>query len=126
MLLERLRRPAILVEALWCAVVVRASLRMASLPVAVRAARLTGSFFPSHGDAAECMRAACTAAAQIAHPTCLYRALTAYAMLAHRNGHACFHVGVARAGDVAMHAWVTVDGHALDADADRYAAVWTA
>ena len=126
--LHPLRRRALLVEALTCALVVRASLRLASIPFAVRAARLAGALFPSHGDATDCVRAATRAARHLAHPTCLYRALTAYAMLAHRDGHARFHLGAARAGDVdvAMHAWVTVDGRALDADADRYAALWTA
>ena len=124
--LDPLRRHALLVEALTCALVVRASLRLASLPVAVRAARLAGILFPSHGDATDCVRAATRAARHLAHPTCRYRSLTAYAMLAHRDGHARFHLGAARAGDVAMHAWVTVDGRALDTDADRYAPFWTA
>ena len=72
------------------------------------------------------MDAATSAARHLAHPTCLYRALTAYAMLAHRDGHARFHLGAARSGDVAMHAWVTLNGRALDADAHRYAPFWTA
>lgn len=124
--LHPLGRHVLCVEALTCALVVRAALRLASLPVAVRAAQLAGALFPSHGDTIDCVRAAILASRHLAHPTCLYRALTAYAMLAHREGHARFHLGAVRAGDVAMHAWVTLDGRALDAEADRYAPLWTA
>ena len=123
---DPLGRQALFVEALTCALVVRAALRLTSLPIAVRAAQVAGALFPSHGDATDCVGAATRAVRYLAHPTCLYQALTAYAMLAHRNGHARFHLGAARGVDVSMHAWVTLDGRALDDDADRYAPFWTA
>ena len=125
-MLEPLRRRVLLVEALTCALVVRGTLRLASLPLSMRAARLAGTLFPSHGDVTDCVRAATWAACHLAHPTCLYRALTAYAMLAHRDGHARFHLGAVRGEHLTMHAWVTVDGRALDVDADRYVPFWTA
>ena len=125
-MLDPLRRRVLFVEALTCALVVRASLRLSSLPVAVRAARLAGALFPSHGDATDCVHAATRAVRHLAHPTCLYRALTAYAMLTHRDGRARFHLGAARDENVSMHAWVTLEGRALDDDADRYAPFWTA
>ena len=125
-MVERLRRRVLFVEALTCALMVRGALRLVSLPLAVRAARLAGTLFPSHGDVTDCVRAATWAARYLAHPTCLYCALTAYAMLAHRDGHARFHLGAVRGEQLTMHAWVTVDGRALDADADRCAPLWTA
>lgn len=125
-MLDPLRNQVLFVEALTCAVVVRASLRLVPLPVAVRAARLAGALFPSHGDASDCVRAATRAAHHLAHPTCFYQALTAYAMLSHRDGRARFHLGATRDENVSMHAWVTLDGRALDDNADRYAPFWTA
>jgi hypothetical protein len=126
MFTPRLRRSALLVEAFACALIVRVTLRLGTLPMAVRAARLAGSCFPSLGSAAECMTAADLAATRLAHPTCLYRALTAYAMLAHRSDQARFHLGATRAQALAVHAWVSLGGHPLDLETHRYVPLWTA
>ena len=109
-----------------CAIVIRISLRLGSLPLAVRAARVAGRLCRTWAAVDDCHEAAAVASRRLAHATCLYRALTAYALLVHRHPCTQFHVGAARGGDVAAHAWVTVGGRAIDADAWRYATLWTA
>ena len=114
------------VHASFCAIVVRLSLRVGSLPFAVRAARVAGRLCPARASADDCLNAAAIASQRLAHATCLYRALTAYALLVHRHPATQFHVGARRAEDVAAHAWVTVNGRTIDAEAWRYATLWTA
>ena len=109
-----------------CAIIVRISLRVGSLPFSVRAARAAGRLYRTPAAADDCLDAATAASHRLAHATCLYRALTAYALLVHRHPGTQFHVGAARGGEVAAHAWVTVEGRAIDADAWRYATLWTA
>ena len=116
----------LILHAAWCAIVVRVSLRVGSLPFAVRAARTAAWLCRTRASIDECHEAAAVASARLAHDTCLYRALTAYALLVHRHPDTQFHVGAVRVGDVATHAWVTIDGRAIDADAWRYATLWTA
>jgi hypothetical protein len=113
-------------HAAFCAIVVRASLRVGSLPFAVRAARTAGWLCRTRASTGECNEAAAVASRRFAHATCLYRALTAYALLAHRYPDTQFHVGAVRARDVATHAWVTIGGRPIDAEACRYATLWTA
>ena len=113
-------------HAAFCAIVVRVSLRVGSLPLAVRAARTAGGLCRTRASTDECYEAAAVASRRLAHATCLYRALTAYALLVHRQPGTQFHVGAVRAGEVVAHAWVTIGGRAIDAEAWRYATLWTA
>ena len=108
-----------------CAIVVRASLRAGSVCFAVRAASGAGSLCRTRATVDECGAAATRAAARLSHPTCLYRALTAYALLAHRHGATRFHVGTALGDGMTAHAWVSVGGRALDLEAERYSTLWT-
>lgn len=121
-----LRPRRLLLQASVCALAVRALLRCTSLPTTVRVARQLGFILCARARPDDCVAAAATAVRHFAHPTCLYRALTEYALLAHRCRLARFHLGATRSEDLAAHAWVTVDGHALDAEASRYIAIWTA
>ena len=99
---------ALQVHAAACALVVRLALRALSLPRAVRAARAMGSLCRTRASAADCLDAAETHARRFAHGTCLYRALTAYALLAHRHPLARFHIGATTTGERSAHAWVSV------------------
>ena len=108
-----------------CAVVVRAALRSGSVPLTIRAARIAGWVCRTRATAAECALAATLAADRLAHPTCLYRALTAYALLASRHATTTFHLGAAYDGRLTTHAWVSVDGRPLDLEAERYSLLWT-
>lgn len=121
----RLRRALLAMHAAVCALVVRASLRAGSVRFAVRAASGAGSLCRSRATIDECAAAAARAVARLAHPTCLYRALTAYALLAHRHDTTRFHLGTTVAGGITAHAWVSVDGRALDREAVRYDTLWT-
>lgn len=86
--------------------------------------RLPGRPAPE-SDADACWTAACQAAARIAHPTCLYRSLVAFALLARRGRRVALHIGAHRGPHVAAHAWVTIDGRALGGDgAERYRVLW--
>lgn len=121
-----LRQRILVVHAALCALVIRAALRTGSLPFSLRAARVAGALCRTRATPRECVMAGAAAANRLAHATCLYRALTAYALLVRRHPGAGFHVGAARAAALAAHAWVTVDGRPLDDEADRYATLWTA
>ena len=135
----------LVLHAALCAIVVRVSLRVGSLPFAVRAARIAGWLCRTRASTDECYEAAAVASRRLAHATCLYRALTAYALLVHRQPDTQFHVGAVRGaqgplrrtvpvgagfnrpvGVMGAHAWVTINGRAIDADARRYATLWTA
>ena len=91
-----------------------------------RPASAVGALCPAPGTVDECVRAGTAAANRFAHTTCLYRALTVHAMLVHRHRASRFHIGAARAGELAIHAWVTIDGCPLDGEAHRYLPLWTA
>jgi hypothetical protein len=116
----------LVLHAAFCAIVVRGSLRVGSLPFAVRAARIAGWLCRTRASTGECDDAAAAESGRLAHATCLYRALTAYALIVHRHPDTQFHLGVLRAGDVATHAWVTIGGRPIDAEACRYVTLWTA
>lgn len=119
-----LRRALLAMHAALCAVVVRASLRAGSVPFAVRAASSAGSLCRTRATIDECAAAATVAAARLSHPTCLYRALTAYALLAHRHDATRFHLGTTVAGGMGAHAWVSVGDRALDLEAAQYSPLW--
>lgn len=119
-----LRRALLVTHAAVCAVVVRASLRAGSVPFALRAASGVGSLCRTRATIDECAAAATAAATRLSHPTCLYRALTAYALLAHRHNATRFHLGTTVDGGMSAHAWVSVDGRALDLEAAQYATLW--
>jgi hypothetical protein len=120
------RRLLLSIHAAACAVVVRAALHSFSIPLAVRAASAAGALCRTRATDDECLAAAARAVARLSHPTCLYRALTAYALLAHRHPGARFHLGAWREAGLAAHAWITIGGRALDVDSTRYATLWTA
>jgi hypothetical protein len=115
----------LVLHAALCAIVVRVSLRVGSLPFAVRAAGTAGWLCRTPASTDDCYEAAAVASERLAHATCLYRALTEYALLVHRHPDTQFHVGAVRAGDIATHAGVTIGGRTIDSDAWRYATLWT-
>jgi hypothetical protein len=71
-----------------------------------------------------CRRAASIAAARIAHPTCLFRSLVGFGLLARRGYPVAFQIGATTADGFAAHAWLTLAGQPLDADASEYMSVW--
>jgi transglutaminase superfamily protein len=74
---------------------------------------------------ADCARAAADATRSVAHPTCLFTSLTAFALLA-RRGHAPqLAIGAARHGGFDAHAWVTVAGVPVIPNAREYSTLWT-
>lgn len=125
MSLARFRGALLAMHAAVCALVVRASLRAGSVPLAVRAASGVGSLCRTRASVDECAVAATRATARLSHSTCLYRALTAYALLAHRHHATRFHLGTTLVDGMTAHAWVSVAGRALDLEAGRYATLWT-
>jgi Transglutaminase-like superfamily len=125
MRIDSLRHRALRLHVVVCALLIRASLRTRSLRVAVRTARTAGALCRSRASVGQCVAIGSATADRLAHRTCLYRALTVYALLVRRQPAVQFHVGAARAGEFATHAWVTVDGFSLDADALRYSTLWS-
>ena len=123
---EWLTRRALGLHAALCAVLVRAALSTRSIPFAVRVARAAGALCGTSASVADCVRAGTNAADAFSHPTCLYRALTVYGLLVARHDGAQFHIGAARTATVAAHAWTSIGGEPLDAEARRYAPLWTA
>jgi hypothetical protein len=117
-------RTLLVVEAVFVAVFVRGALRVMPLPRVV--ALLRGSPFRSRraDDVESCVAAASAAAARVAHPTCLYRALVAFALLARRGAPVVFHLGADRAPGFGAHAWLSIDGRPLDQDAGRWPELW--
>lgn len=121
----RFRGALLAMHAAVCALVVRASLRAGSVPLAVRAASSAGSLCRTRASVDECAVAATRATGHFSHTTCLYRALTAYALLAHRHRATRFHLGTTLVDGMTAHAWVSVGGRALDLEAGRYVTLWT-
>ena len=74
---------------------------------------------------AACDFAAAEAARRVAHPTCLYTALTAFALLVRRGYAARLVIGAAPGGDFAAHAWVTIEGRPLTSAARPYVSLWS-
>jgi hypothetical protein len=122
---ERLRRQTLLLHASFCAIVLRAALRTLPLPVAVRLAASLSTVLPARAPGRTCLAAARWATRTWSHPTCLYRAVTTYALLAHR-ADVVFHIGVSPRDSFGAHAWVSVAGHPVDRTAARYASLWAA
>ncbi len=120
------RRRALGLHAALCALFVRAALSTGSVRFAVRAARVAGTLCRTRASVAECVGAGTAAADAFAHRTCLYRALTVYALLVPRHGLSQFHLGAAHTGTLAAHAWTSVGGTRLDPEAERYSTLWTA
>ena len=118
-----LRRNLLLLHASLCAIVLRIVLRFGSLADAVDVAALFATAGPSHVTTGACMAAARLATRRWSHSTCLYRALTAYALLGRRDGVA-FHIGAASAEGFSAHAWIATAGLPLDASARRYTSLW--
>lgn len=112
-------------EACVIAVSVRVALRVMPLPRLVRAlAALPGVRADPVQDADACRRAGAAAVARVAHPTCLFEALTTFGLLARRGHAAVFHVGGARDAGFQAHAWVSVDGRPLDGSTAGYSGIW--
>ena len=114
----------LLVEGYVIALGLRVALRAFSVPRTVRglaalprARRADSSAVPL------CLSAAALASSRAAHPTCLYRALIAFALLSRRGVPVSFHLG-AGSGQFSAHAWVSVDGRPLDAEAGSYVPLW--
>jgi hypothetical protein len=73
----------------------------------------------------ECASAAADGARRVTHPTCLYTALTAFALLA-RRGHApSLVIGAARVDGFDAHAWVIVGGAPVMAGRRDYTPLWS-
>ncbi len=120
-------RPRLVAEALAIAAAVRVALRL--MPISRVAASLDRYSRLRTRDAAsagDCLRVAAAAAARVAHPTCLYRSLVAYALLARRGHAAALHLGVSRNDGFAAHAWISVAGRSCDPDASRsHVTLWS-
>lgn len=113
------------VEAHAIAAAIRVALRLLPLPrLVVCLARLPR--VRRAADPAACACAAAEAAGRVAHPTCLFAALTAFALLARRGYAPQLVIGAARDRSFAAHAWVTVDGTPLTACVRDYVPLWCA
>lgn len=111
------------IEALALAGVVRVALRL--LPV--RRLLILLDAMPrtrSVETAGECAALGAKAAGRAAHGTCLYSALTTYGLLARRGYAPRLVIGTRRAPAFAAHAWVSVDGAAVEPSAHEYAPLW--
>ena len=112
-------------EAHAIAALMRVALRVLPLPrIVTLLARLPRAQQCRDG-IAECELAATEAARRAAHPTCLFTALVAFALLVRRGYLPCFMVGVSRDHGFDAHAWVTVDGVALIPSVGEYAPLWS-
>jgi len=118
-------RLAIRAEAHAIAVAVRIAVRLLPLPRIVALLAQLPRAHRSVSTTDECASAAADAARRAAHPTCLFTALTAFALLA-RRGHAPrFVVGAAHDGGFDAHAWVTVGGAPMIPCTREYVPLWT-
>ena len=123
---QRRVRPALRVEAFLLAAIARAALRRFSLPAVARGfGALPRSRRGCPESVDECMAAAALGAARAAHSTCLFRSLVAFALLARRGHAAAVHLGAHREGGLSAHAWVTIDGVAVEPQgASTYVSLW--
>ena len=112
-------------EASVAAIIARIAVRALPLPLAVRAVRRLTPGPLARASEADCHRAAADASRRLAHPTCLYRAIVEYALLARRFDDVRFHVGAATHASFAAHAWTTTGGRAADQEASAYLPLWT-
>jgi transglutaminase superfamily protein len=115
---------AIRAEAHACAFGIRIALRCMSIPRLVTlVSRLPRVQRPS-SNVDECVRAAEEAAGRVAHRTCLFTALTAFALLARRGHPVRVLIGAARDHGLDAHAWVTVSDVPLTASTRAYEPLW--
>lgn len=111
------------VEAVLVTCLVRAGLRLTTVPRLVRLlARLPATRPANVPDA--CVDAARRAVRQAAHPTCLYTSLVAFGLLARRGYDVTFHLGVARAPSFEAHAWLSLPARVLDERPEAFAPIW--
>ena len=119
-------RAGLRVEAFLIAAAVRVGLRCFSVARVARGLAAIPRRRAAFADPVHhCLSAAASGAAQAAHPTCLFRALVAFALLARRDRDAVFHLGASPGEDFSAHAWVTQDGESLDLPGTRkYVSLW--
>ena len=111
-------------EAHAIAALVRVLLRLLPLPrVAALLAQLPRTRSLSTPD--DCVSAAAEAARRAAHPTCLFTALTTFALLARRGYRPHLVIGAARGAGFDAHAWVNLAGVPVVPNARDYATLWT-
>ncbi len=109
---------ALRLEAYVLAVLVRIILRTTSLKRAgALLARVPRRRAGGADTAATCLGAASEAAARVAHPTCLFESLVAFALLARRGYDVVLHVGARREAGLEAHAWVTIAGRPCQPEA---------
>jgi hypothetical protein len=112
-------------EAHAVAVAIRVALRMLPFArVVALLARLPREYGRSAGTDA-CLAASVEASGRAAHPTCLFTALTAFALLARRGYGPRLVIGAARERGFDAHAWVTVDGAAVLPCDREYVPLWS-
>lgn len=111
------------VEALALAGVVRVALRLLSVP---RLLDLLDTMPRTRGveTPGECAALGAKAAGRAAHATCLYSALTTYGLLVRRGYAPRLVIGTRGAPEFAAHAWVSLDGAAVEPSAHEYAPLW--
>jgi Transglutaminase-like superfamily len=115
---------AIRAEAYAIAALVRVLLRLLPLPrVAALLARIPRT--RSVSTPRDCVSAAAEAARRAAHPTCLFTALTTFALLARRGHRPHLVIGAAHGAGLDAHAWVNLAGVPVVANARDYATLWT-
>ena len=110
-------------EAHAIAALVRVLLRLLPLPrVTALLARIPRT--RSLSTPRECVAAAAEAARRAAHSTCLFTALTTFALLARRGYKPHLVIGAARGAGFDAHAWVNLGGEPVVPNARDYATLW--
>jgi Transglutaminase-like superfamily len=118
-------RLAIRAEAHVIAAAVRIVVRLLPLPrIVALLARLPRAHRPV-GTTVECASAVADAVRRAAHPTCLFTALTAFALLARRGHEPRFVLGAANDRGFDAHAWVTVRGVPVIPCTREYVPLWS-
>ena len=111
-------------EAHAIAALVRVLLRLLPLPrVAALLARIPRA--RSLSTPRDCVAAAAEAVRRTAHPTCLFTALTTFALLARRGYRPHLVIGAARGAGFDAHAWVNLAGVPVVSNARDYATLWS-
>ncbi len=119
-------RPWLHAEAFLLAAVARAGVRCFSVPRVARGLGALPRRRRACRDAVEdCVAAADSGAARAAHPTCLFRSLVAFALLARRGHDAALHLGAIREDGLSAHAWVTIAGDPVEPPGrPAYVSLW--
>ena len=115
----------LLFEACVAAAVTRLALRLFTVPITVRIVRIAVPGPLARASADACHRAAEVAASRVGHPTCLYRAIVAYALLHRRFERVEFHLGAQTRDGFVAHAWTTIGGRVTDAEAAACESLWS-